>query len=287
LLPPQPLTVEALRRPLEFTQYLSIRSTERLAEAGAVTSVGSRGDSFDNAVTESFFAILECELLDRTRFATRTQARTAVFDYLEGFYNRIRRHSTLGYLSPAEYERRHPTGYLLPDPASPKVSTGPDRGNSNHPLQQDHDMPIRARHRRRLRAAAAALLGAVAGGALLVACSAANPPPAAPPATTRPAPSPAPTSTAGARGPELGIFEVSCHTGKGITASGRPSSRETVSVDPSVVPLGTRLVIDKVGPRVAADTGGAIRGRRLDIWEPSAAACTRFGRRQLRVWQAP
>jgi 3D (Asp-Asp-Asp) domain-containing protein len=120
-----------------------------------------------------------------------------------------------------------------------------------------------------------------------VACSAANPPPAAPPGTTRPAPSHAPTSTTGARGVELGIFEVSCHTGKGVTASGRPSSRETVSVDPRVVPLGTRLVIDKVGPRVAADTGGAIKGRRLDIWEPSAAACTQFGRRQLRVWQAP
>ena len=49
---------------------------------------------------------------------------------------------------------------------------------------------------------------------------------------------------------------MSCHTGKGVTASGRPSSRETVSVDPRVVPLGTRLVIDEVGPRVAADTGG-------------------------------
>jgi 3D (Asp-Asp-Asp) domain-containing protein len=97
----------------------------------------------------------------------------------------------------------------------------------------------------------------------------------------------APTSTAGARGVELGVFEVSCHSGKGVTASGRPSSRETVSVDPRVVPLGTRLVIDEVGPRVAADTGGAIKGRRLDIWEPSVAACTRFGRRQLRVWQAP
>jgi 3D (Asp-Asp-Asp) domain-containing protein len=46
-------------------------------------------------------------------------------------------------------------------------------------------------------------------------------------------------------------------------------------------------VIDKVGTRVAADTGGAIKGRRLDIWEPSAAACIRFGRRQLRVWNAP
>jgi 3D (Asp-Asp-Asp) domain-containing protein len=119
-----------------------------------------------------------------------------------------------------------------------------------------------------------------------VACSAANPPPAAPPGTTRPAPSHAPTTTASARGAELGIFEVSCHTGKGVTASGRPSSRETVSVDPRVVSLGTRLVIDKVGTRVAADTGGAIRGRRLDIWEPSVAACTQFGRRQLRVWQA-
>jgi 3D (Asp-Asp-Asp) domain-containing protein len=148
-------------------------------------------------------------------------------------------------------------------------------------------MPIHARHRRRLRAPAVALLGAVAGGIFLAACGDANPPPAAPPGTTRPAPSRAPTSTAGAHGVELGVFEVSCHTGKGVTASGRPSSRETVSVDPSVVPLGTRLVIDKVGPRVAADTGGAIRGQRLDIWEPSLAACTRFGRRQLRVWLAP
>jgi 3D (Asp-Asp-Asp) domain-containing protein len=147
-------------------------------------------------------------------------------------------------------------------------------------------MPLRAHHRRRLPAPAVALLGAVAGGILLAACAAANPPPAAPPDTTRPLPSLAPTSTAGARGVELGIFEVSCHTGKGVTASGRPSSREIVSVDPRVVPLGTRLVIDKVGTRVAADTGGAIKGRRLDIWEPSMAACTRFGRRQLRVWQA-
>jgi 3D (Asp-Asp-Asp) domain-containing protein len=54
-----------------------------------------------------------------------------------------------------------------------------------------------------------------------------------------------------------------------------------------MVPLGTRLVIDKVGTRVAADTGGDIKGRRLDIWEPSMAACTQFGRKQLHVWQAP
>ena len=147
-------------------------------------------------------------------------------------------------------------------------------------------MLIRARHRRRLRALTAALLGAVAGGVLLAACSDANPPPASPPGTIRPVPSRAPTSTAAARGALLGSFEVTCHTGKGVTASGRPSSRETVSVDPWVVPLGTRLVIERVGMRVAADTGRSIRGRRLDIWEPSAAACMRFGRRQLRVWQA-
>jgi putative transposase len=92
-------------------QYTSLAFGRRLRQGGLVASMGSVGDCFDNAVTESFFATLECELLDRTRFATRTQARTAVFDYLEGFYNRIRRHSTLGYLSPAEYERRHTTGY--------------------------------------------------------------------------------------------------------------------------------------------------------------------------------
>jgi transposase InsO family protein len=64
-----------------------------------------------NAITESFFATLECELLDRSRFATHAQARTAVIDFIEGFYNPRRRHSTLGYLSPAEFERRHTTGY--------------------------------------------------------------------------------------------------------------------------------------------------------------------------------
>jgi putative transposase len=92
-------------------QYTSLAFGRRLRETGLVASMGSVGDCFDNAVTESFFATLECELLDRSRFATRTQARTAVFDYVEGFYNPRRRHSTLGYLSPAEYERRHTTRY--------------------------------------------------------------------------------------------------------------------------------------------------------------------------------
>ncbi|GAC1528953.1 MAG: hypothetical protein NVS2B16_36500 [Chloroflexota bacterium] len=88
------------------SQYTSIAFGARCQEVGVVPSLGSRGDCFDNAVTESFFATLECELLDRQVFRTRTQARTATFDYIEGFYNTHRRHSALGYLSPAEFERQ-------------------------------------------------------------------------------------------------------------------------------------------------------------------------------------
>ncbi len=84
--------------------YTSLRFGRRLGEAGLVASMGSVGDGFDNAVTESLFATLECELLDRHRFRTHTEAKMAVFDYLEGFYNPRRRHSALGYLSPADYE---------------------------------------------------------------------------------------------------------------------------------------------------------------------------------------
>jgi putative transposase len=92
-------------------QYTSLAFGRRLRDSGIVASMGSVGDCFDNAVTESFFATLECELLDRHRFPTHTQARMAVFDYLEGFYNPRRRHSALGYLSPADYERSHQARY--------------------------------------------------------------------------------------------------------------------------------------------------------------------------------
>ena len=67
--------------------------------------MGRRGDAYDNAVAESFFATLETELLNRNTYHTRTQARTAVFDFIEGFYNPTRRHSTLVYQSPTSYER--------------------------------------------------------------------------------------------------------------------------------------------------------------------------------------
>ena len=69
--------------------------------------MGSTGDRFDDAMAESFFASLETELIDRSSWQTRADARLAVFDYIEAFYNPQRRHSALGYLSPAEFERRY------------------------------------------------------------------------------------------------------------------------------------------------------------------------------------
>jgi transposase InsO family protein len=89
------------------SQYTSIEFGRRCREAGVRSSMGSVGDSYDNAMCESFFATLECELLDRCRFRTQAEARTAVFQFIEGFYNPRRRHSGIGYLSPIDYERRH------------------------------------------------------------------------------------------------------------------------------------------------------------------------------------
>lgn len=69
--------------------------------------MGSVGDAYDNAMCESFFATLECELLQRTRFKTRAEAELEVFEFIEGWYNPHRRHSALAYQSPIEYERNH------------------------------------------------------------------------------------------------------------------------------------------------------------------------------------
>lgn len=89
------------------TQYTSIAFGLRCREAGIALSMGSTGDAYDNAMAESFFASLETELIDRTSWRTRADARLAVFDYIEAFYNPRRRHSALDYLSPAEFERRY------------------------------------------------------------------------------------------------------------------------------------------------------------------------------------
>jgi putative transposase len=88
------------------TQYTSLAFGKRLRQAGLEQSMGSVADCFDNAITESFFATLETELLDRHRFQSISAARMALFDYIEGFYNTKRRHSALNYLSPAQYERK-------------------------------------------------------------------------------------------------------------------------------------------------------------------------------------
>jgi putative transposase len=91
------------------SQYTSIEFGRRCREAGVRPSMGSVGDCYDNAMCESFFATLECELLDRSRFISRDQAELAVFDFIEGFYNTRRRHSGLGYLSPLTFEQKNDT----------------------------------------------------------------------------------------------------------------------------------------------------------------------------------
>jgi 3D (Asp-Asp-Asp) domain-containing protein len=114
----------------------------------------------------------------------------------------------------------------------------------------------------------------------------AAPPTAPPPAAERtvalrvPAPGPvgaAPVQVKTPVGRSLGVFVITCYDLAGRTASGAGTSLATVAVDPSVIPMGTPIYIQGVGVRVAQDTGGAIRGLRLDLWEPSYAACMAWG----------
>ena len=86
------------------SQYTSLVFTRRCRSVGIDVSMGSRGDCFDNAVLESFHASLKKDLIHRQSWPTKAEARTAVFNYIEAFYNRRRRHSTLGMLSPLEFE---------------------------------------------------------------------------------------------------------------------------------------------------------------------------------------
>lgn len=90
-------------------QYTAIEFGRRCREAHVRPSMGSVGDCYDNAMCESFFATLECELLDRVTLQTPAEARTAVFDFIEGWYNPQRRHSALDYESPLGFEARHVT----------------------------------------------------------------------------------------------------------------------------------------------------------------------------------
>lgn len=89
------------------TQYTSWLFGHRLREAGLLGSMGAVGSAYDNALMESFFGSMQIELLDRRNWHTRAELANAIFEWIEAFYNPLRRHSALGYLSPLEHERRH------------------------------------------------------------------------------------------------------------------------------------------------------------------------------------
>jgi putative transposase len=93
-----------LRRSIESAQYASLAFGATLRDSGVMASMGSRGDAFDNAAAESFMATIKKELIYRKRFKSRNAARLAIFNYIERFYNPVRRHSTLGQKSPVDYE---------------------------------------------------------------------------------------------------------------------------------------------------------------------------------------
>ncbi len=115
-------------------QYTALAFGARCRQAGVRPSMGSVGDCYDNALCESFFATLECELLARVTFPTPLNARAAVFDFIEGWYNTQRRHSALAYDSPLHFKQRHRPQAM---PEAPMEAAGPvDAKNaSTSPLE--------------------------------------------------------------------------------------------------------------------------------------------------------
>ncbi|QXJ21337.1 transposase [Actinomadura graeca] len=100
------------------TRFTSWIFTEHARRAGLLLSLGTVGDPYDNAVAESFWARMQTELLDRQHWRTRVELANAIFEYIEGFCNRRRRHSALAYMSPIQFETTHPLN-LISSPASP------------------------------------------------------------------------------------------------------------------------------------------------------------------------
>jgi putative transposase len=96
-----------LRRPLEFSQYTSDEFRDELDEHNIQCSMSARGNCYDNAVVESFFGLMKRERVNRTRYLTRDEAKADIFDYIERFYNRKRRHGYLGNISPSTFEERN------------------------------------------------------------------------------------------------------------------------------------------------------------------------------------
>jgi putative transposase len=99
-----------LRRPIESAQYTSEDFQRLLSAHGVTCSMSRRGNCWDNAAMESFFSTLKTERTNRSQYSTRDAARADVFDYIERFYNPLRRHSTLDYLSPVNYEKLAASG---------------------------------------------------------------------------------------------------------------------------------------------------------------------------------
>jgi 3D (Asp-Asp-Asp) domain-containing protein len=136
----------------------------------------------------------------------------------------------------------------------------------------------------RARTAAVAVASTPDGAGYLVATGAV--PKAAPPVAGYQA-SPASggsVTVTGATGQSIGTFVVTCYDLGGSTATGVGVNSATVAVDPSIIPLGTHIYVDGAGSRIAEDTGGAIKGRRLDIWEPSYGQCAAWGVQSRQVW---
>lgn len=89
------------------SQFTSWAFTARAKNAGLLPSLGTVGDPYDNAVVESFWARMQVELLNRRRWTTRVELANAIFEYIEGFHNRRRRHGSLGWATPLEFENQH------------------------------------------------------------------------------------------------------------------------------------------------------------------------------------
>ena len=121
-------------------QYVALILGQRLRETGIAQSMGSKGDCFDNAAIESYHATIEKDLLRRVSFRARREARTALFDYIESFYNRRRLHSTLGYRSPADYENSTPGDLELLSPL--RDSHPPTTSSSLHQLPTPPKTPV-------------------------------------------------------------------------------------------------------------------------------------------------
>ena len=122
-------------------QYTAYAFGKRCSEWGVRPSMGSVGDCYDNALCESFFASLECELLDRRSFQTHAEARMAVFQYIEGWYNTHRRHSSIGYYAPIAFERRYTSSIQHVEPLTVhQIGATPD---SVYPENAFSDLPGR------------------------------------------------------------------------------------------------------------------------------------------------